>query len=655
MKLAELIYKEKQLNFLDKAFDKLPIEINIPLFSEWASDNRVIPPGVSEYYGPFDWNIAPHLKEPLDLCHPDSPYTHISLMKSVQSAGTTTVAENALAAFIRYKIGSVLFLTSSKGIGAIRGSANIDTLIDNSDLKDCLKPMSNRTGKKTKDNTFYKEFAGGIKLLISSYNSIGDLKSNTFHCIICDEWDEAGTELKDQGDIAGIIEGRTKGLRMYKIIQISTPTRAETSRINKSFNEGDQREYFLPCPECGERQILELKGRQMKYGLTFTTEEDKKSGEKVLIPETVRYICKYCGHEIYESKKQWMLQNGIWISQKAAINPKKASFHTSGLIAPEPFLSWERICQDFIGTRFGDDLLKFKDFTINDLGNPWLQVKKNAEWEMLRNRAEEYALGDIPEGNKITISGLELYDGPLILYAGCDVQKDRLELCVTGFGINGNKWIVDYQIFYGDTSSLDDPAWLALHEWVYTKEYKILNKKTYIYRCAIDVGYNPKQDKREKDYAGKANIVYNFVFARQDRFIAVMGNPDEKTQGILKESRVNDTLSQLKKRYFVSVSLLKQLIMDVIDQDEGYNAIHVPKYTNIQGKIIELPDDFYQQFLSERYQDDPKSPGNFKWVKITKRNEVLDTFIYSIAAAEFDNVIAFTNEAWYEFYITFID
>jgi len=648
----ESIYESQQKKFSLHRIDSLPVEIVVPPFSEWAEENRYIPPGVSDFYGQFDPMVAPHLIEPLNHLHPDDPCTHVSMMKSVQSANTTTIAENAMGAYIRYKLGSILFLTSTKGIGAIRGSANIDTLIDNSGLADYVKPMSNRTGRKTKDNVMYKEFSGGIKLLISSYNSIGDMKSNTWHLIIRDEWDEAGVELKDQGDIAGIIEGRTKGIRNYKILDISTPSRMETSRIYKSFMEGDQNEYFVPCPLCGEKQILVLKGRGEGYGLTFTREKDKLSGKKILIPETVRYTCQHCGKDFYESKKQWMLESGEWRPQAVPSNRKKHSYHSTGLIAPEAFLGWERICQDFIDTDFGQDLLKFKDFTINDIGNPWAAVKKTAKWEMLRARAEDYVMGEVPAGKKINISGVDLYSGPLILYAGTDVQGDRLEMCVTGFGVNGEKYIVDFQIFYGDTSNPDDPCWLSLEDWIYNHEYKILDKSSWIEMCAVDAGYNPsaRNDKRGKDYAGKAHVVYEFVSIRVDRFMAVMGSPDDKAIGILKESRINDVQTTLTKRYMVSVSLLKEMIMNVITLKEGHNCIHIPKYQTVEGIKIRVPDEFYQQFLSERYQEDPKKPGSFTWIKIRSRNEVLDTFIYSIAAADSQGITRWSNDVWSTFY-----
>ena len=645
---AEQLYKPAQIQWALNYLDSLTTHLNIPLFSKWAADNRYIPPGVSDWYGQFDPELTPHLIEILDRLHPDDPCRIITFMKSVQSAGTVTIIESAMGAVICYKLGSMLFLISTKSIGEIRVSANIDTMIDNSNLAHLVKPMSNRTGKKNKDNSSYKEFVGGIKLIVTSYNSIADLKSNTVHYIFEDELDEAKAELKDQGDIEGIIEGRTLGVLNYKIFKISTPSRAETYRIYKNFLEGDQREYFMPCPVCGEEQLLVLKRRGEKYGLTFTRETHKASGKKRLIPETVRYICKHCEKDFYESKKQWMLQNGIWRPQATAQDPLHHSYHASGLISP--FLPWQRIAQKFIDTRFGDDLLKFKDFTINVLGNPWMAVRKTASWEMLKKRAENYCMGEVPEGEKIIVSGQELTTGPMLLYAGADVQKDRLEMCVTGFGINGNKHIVDYQIFYGKTENIDDPCWIALDDYVYNHEYKILGKEAYIEMCAIDAGYNPKAEKRDKDYAGKNHIVYDFVSTRIDKFIAIMGNPDDKAIGILKESRITETQTLLMKRYLVSVSLLKEMVMNVIDNSQGHNTIHVPKYQKIQDIKAVMPDEFYQQFLSERYQENPKKPGTYIWKKIRNRNEVLDTFLYSIGAADYAGVTRWTNEVWSSYY-----
>lgn len=647
---AEDAIRDFQYSYAKERIELLPEEVIIKMFSAWAEENRYLPEGRAERYGPFDPKVVPHLMEILDSCHPDSPYNIISLMKSVQSAGTVSVAENLMGAWIYNKLGSILYLTSSKNIAQIRGSANIDLMIDNSNLADFIKPISNRTNRKTKDSSFYKELAGNNMLMLSSYNSIGDLKSNTFNLIVMDELDEAPAEVKNQGDTEELIEGRTMALSMYKILKLSTPSRAETSRINASFYMGDQREYFVPCPHCGEMQIIDLKGKGDKGGLTFAREINPDTGMSVLIQDTVRVICRFCGKNIRESAKPTMLINGEWRATAIPKDPKQRSYRNPGFISP--FLSWPRICQRYINTRFGEDILKFKDFTITVKAHAWRSIKKAASWEVLKNRAEDYCLGTVPKGRMENHNGVDVYVGPLLLYAGVDVQLDRLEMMVTGFGPFGEKWIVDYQLFFGDTRDLSSPCYLALHSWVYNHEYKILGNPAYIWLCAIDCGYDPrKSDKRNKDYNGKSHIIYEYVSRRTGKFIAVMGTPDEKSLGILKESRINDSKTTLTKRYMVAVSQLKTAIFDVIEEDSGFDCIHVPQRGLSDSVESPLPDDFYQQICSERYEAHPDNPKVFGWFKIRARNEGLDTLIYTIAASYFHNVKSWDLSMWKTAYI----
>ncbi len=648
----EAFYQENQIDKADKILDSLTEDITVPLISQWAEENRVYPPGTTDYHGPHDPDLLPHMKEIMDRGHPDDPCTHIFGMKSVQSAFTTTV-ESVIGAGIRYGIWNILYLTIDQALAARRSDKNINPMIDHSGLTEYMIPISNRKKRPRGDKALYKEFGGKRILALNSYNTIGAMKSDSYGLIVCDEWDEAPAELKGQGDTMGLIEGRTMGLRRFKIFFISTPTTVDKSRIYKGFLSGDQRHFNCPCPECGELQILVLKGGKYKHGLTFSCETHKETGQKLLIPDSIRYQCQFCGKEFRETKKQWMLKNGMWIPTAKPIDSKITSYHVPGFIAGEVFLSWERICQQFINTDFGKDVLKFKDFTINYLGKPWAAINKAASWEMLRDRAESYSYGEVPEGYIVKTDTGEIYSGVLVLYAGVDVQGDRLELHVVGFGANSEKWSIDYQIFYGKTENIDDSCWMALHEWVYSHTYKICGVECFISRCSIDAGWNPRGKRREKDYANKNHIVYEFVSLRTDRFIAIMGIDDEKAVSVIKEARITDDQSTLTKRYNIAVSVIKELIMNVIGQKIGYGTIHFPRFTTIEGQKIGLSDDHYKQFLSERYQEIEK--GKFGWVKIRARNEVWDTFIYAIAAAASDNVPTWPANVWMSYYYSLID
>jgi phage terminase large subunit GpA-like protein len=622
------LYKSQQKKLAKKVITSLPTEIVLPTITEWAEQNRYYPPGVSSFYGMHKASTAPHMVEPLENLHPDSPIQWTSIMKSVQSTATTT-AECAIGFYIRYKLANMGYYTATQELARIRGSANIDTMIDNSGLAEYVKPHSNRNSRKKADSALYKEFSGGIKLQLNSYNSIGGMKSNTIHFMILDEIDEMPEELKGQGDTLSILEGRTIAVRNPKVLVISTPTAMETSKISRLFIEGDQRYYHVPCPLCGEKQKLVLKSGDLKHGLTFNTEKNR-DGEKKLIPETVRYICEHCGKEFYESNKQWMLENGIWIPEAESKNPLKRSYHVNGLYSPQMFLSWERICQQYTETGFGQDILRFKDFTINYLGLPWSRVEKHESWEYVRDKADEYALGDLP-------------DGGLILYGGVDVQGDRVELCVIAVGRGMESWIIDYKIFYGNPGSLSDPCYIALDTFVRTQTYIFSGRKLPIRMVGMDTGYDPKH-KRPKDWDSKSNTIYQFVGPRQDKFRAIKGFPDIQSNfDLIQQSRI--TAGLLTVFYKINTPMMKEMIYKDITIVSGPRAIHFPKYRiDNNGSKRYIGDEFYKQFMSERYQE--MSPGVMGWKKIRSRNEVLDTYLYAKSMAYQDNLHVWTDNTW---------
>lgn len=630
-KTARDIYHKSEKKQLLKKLDLLPVSSAILTPVELLEKIRYMPAEITESYGMFSRETVPHLVEPLNRIHPNDPATHITVMKSVQSAATVTFIEGAMAYYTFYKLGSSLYLTSTKSMGRVRSSSALDVLIDNSGLADLLKPISTRMRRKTADTTFYKEFSGGVKWLITSYRSIGDMKSNQFHLICADEWDEAGLEIADQGDVAGIIEGRTMAARQYKILFVSTPTRMETSRIYKSFLEGDQRRYFVPCPICGRSQILVLKGQGRKHGLTFNRKKDIRTGVKILDTASVRYICEYCMGEFTEASKQEMLLAGEWAptwdrSDHVPKSPNHLSYHAQGLISP--FLSWTRICQQFINTDFGKELMLFKDFTINYMGNPWASQAKRSSWENIYERRGEYKPGIIPKG------GLQII-------AGADVHADRIEVLVVVFGRGAESWIIEKKVFFGLTDSLSNPIWTELSMWALSAEYRIHNKMWGLSLIAIDQGYNPNEKRtlgRNKDYAKKPHIVQEFV-AINVLFISVRGVPGEGE--IIKQHRIQN--SKLKKRYDVAVDILKEDIFARLDRTEGPGAIHFPDFEK----------ENFRQFCSEVFKE--VKPGKFGWAKTYERNEVLDCYVYALAAAYIMGIIRRFDDAWNQYEQNMID
>jgi len=603
-----------------KFIERWKTDAHIPLISEWAEQNRYMPVGQTELPGKIDHSIAPHLIEIQDNFHPDSGIKQTTIMKGTQSLLTTTL-ENVMGHSIRYKLHNILFIISSKAIAKIRSSAAIDPLIDNSGLAEYMKPISTRLKRKIADSTFYKEMHGGRRLMLTSWNSIADAKSLSWDLIIMDEIDEAPYELKGQGDPEAIFAGRGKTIRDLKIAKISTPTNT-TGRVYKNFLEGDQRYYNCACPHCGEKQVLKIKAGGRDYGLTAKSETIDSVAQ--VIPETVRYLCKFCQKDIYEFQKGYMLQNGVWIPNARPVDPGYRSYHVSNLMSPIMFYSWEQVMQEFAKTKYGGDITRFKNFTIDVLGEPWEARSDKKNWTELFDRAEKYPLGEIPQGG-------------LIVCGGADIQMDRIELQCVAYGIDMDSWVIDYQTFWGDTKNKNNKVWLDFANYLKTKKYKFKNTELKISLTAIDSGYNPKASKEDsRNGITTEHTVYEFV-ARTSFTIASRGN-DKLKDRVLKQERVHRK-SPLKVRYDLAVSELKDEIFIKLDLPIGSQGyIHFPD---------SLPKDYFQGFASEVFAE--TKPGQWSWKKIYERNEPLDTYILTRGAAEYLNLPTLTIDNWIEY------
>ena len=77
-----------------------------------------------------------------------------------------------------------------------------------------------------------------------------------------------------------------------RLVLGSTPTIKYESRIEKAFNESDQRRFLVPCPSCGHFQILRWPNLHW---------DKTPAGEH--LPDTVFYECERHGCIITEDQQ----------------------------------------------------------------------------------------------------------------------------------------------------------------------------------------------------------------------------------------------------------------------------------------------------------------------------------------------------------------
>jgi phage terminase large subunit GpA-like protein len=194
----------------------------------------------------------------------------------------------------------------------------------------CLSKKLDVKSRSLGNTLLHKVFPGG-HLTLAGANSAASLASRPIRIVLADEVDRYPPSAGTEGDPLMLAVKRTNNFWNRKIICVSTPTISGQSRIEREFEEGDERHFEVPCPYCGTRQSLVWE--RLRW-----TEEN---------PETVSYVCEECSREIPESEKASMLSRGAWHPRKPTNGI--ASFHLSELYSP--WKRWHEIVRDYLAAR----------------------------------------------------------------------------------------------------------------------------------------------------------------------------------------------------------------------------------------------------------------------------------------------------------------
>jgi phage terminase large subunit GpA-like protein len=250
------------------------------------------------------------------------------------------------------------------------------------------------------------------ELIFASGKSAANLRGTPAVRLMADEIDEASEDLADQGDVVELALGRVSdaGIRA-KVFVPCTPTIESTSIVWWWWLLSDQRKFMVPCPHCGTFQELVFEQ------LVFDRER----------PHLAEYRCAHCDGAIREIAKRTMLPAGRFEATAVASYHRLVGFHVSSLYAPLGSYSWGEMATQFVSAGGRED--KLKAFTNLRLGLPWKQHGNAPSVDALAANKEPYALGTLPARCGF-------------LTAGADVQKDRVEVYVWGWGPELESWLV---------------------------------------------------------------------------------------------------------------------------------------------------------------------------------------------------------------------
>jgi phage terminase large subunit GpA-like protein len=395
--------------------------------------------------------------------------------------------------------------------------------------------------------------------------------------LFLDEVDGYPGDVGGEGDPVAIAEKRTTTFPRRKIFLVSTPTIKGISRIEKEYLASDQRRYFVPCPECGNMDWIRWENIRW---------EEKK-------PQTAKLACVACGSLIEEWHKTEMLAGGEWRAT-AEGDGRTVGFHLSGLYSPIGWNSWSDCVAEFLQSK--EDPFKLRTWINTVLGETFEERGDSVDPMSLMARVEAYPA--------------EVPNGVGILVAAVDVQGDRLEVFVKGYGAAEESWLIASTQIHGDPAK--EETWFELDQFLQTKFTHESGQELSIERVTVDTG------------GMHTEAAYRYCRARYGRRVfAIKGGGDQGKPLVARPSRHN--------RYRVPLF--------VLCVDTGKETVYSRLRIGTPGPgYMHLPDwidkEYIDQLTAEKaIRKYVKGRGAVKeWVKLRERNEALDAEVYCLAA-----------------------
>lgn len=576
--------------------------------AEWAEAERIVPAeSGSPWPGRWRTERVPYLREIMQVMSLSHPARRVTFVKAAQLGGSEA-ALNLVGQIMAETPTSVLTMLPS--IDMVRGynRLKLDPMIAATPrLRERVRDQVERDDEAS--TVTFKRFPGGYLQLLTAASS-ANLQMRSARVLVCEEVSDYPLDTGGRGDPVAQLEARCIAYAgREKIAKVSTPAEEGACRVSEEYERSSKGRYLVPCPHCGERQALEWESLRWPKGRPLDAE----------------YHCTGCGAGIAHAHKAAMLAAGEWVHERPELITFHAGYSLSGLYSPT--LSWGDLASEW--EQVQGDQEKTKTFVQQKLGRAWRVAGEAPEWQRLYDRREEWLAGTVPAG-------------ALVLTAGVDVQRDRLEASVWGWGRGRESWLVDHVVINGSP-----------FQWRTWEQLVTLLNASYPHEAggAVPVSLAAVDSS---DGVSTAEV---YAFVRRvgtRRAVAVKGR-DGLPQAIAPGGKVDvkrngQRIGRLKP-FLVGASFLKgelyghlRLDRPTAESGEGFPPGYVHLPVHVAGE------EFCRQLVAEELRRAKTRNGGVKleWVKTRDRNEALDCRVYARAAAVLLGVDRWPDARWQE-------
>ncbi len=541
--------------------------------SEWSDKYRILTSEASAEAGRWRTDRTPYLKEIMDVLSPNSPVQQVKVIKGTQ-LGFSSIADNIAMCYLDFYPCPILYIlpteTLAKGTSKRRITPSIKA------IPHLAKKILGGKSKSDVGETYTKAVAGG-NLSLGWSNSTASFRSFSARVVILDDCDGYGSF--GEGDVMELGKARADAFANKKIYINSTPTIEGVSNIEPEFEDSDQCEYDMPCPECDI--LMPFKWEYMQYTV------DKKGA----LEGDVHCACPNCGTLIPEYKKTTMMAKGVWQPRNKGHIHK--GYKLSSFYSPLGWLSWNDIAREFIKAHklMGDgDARSMQVWQNTRNAEVWKHSLDGVDIKSSHDRVEDY--------------GCQVPDDVFVLTAGIDTQDDRFEVEVVGHGKNGETWSIDYKVISGDPQFQETQDMLDtyLSQDFIRKDGFIMN----IVGSGLDTGGH------------RTKAMYEYCKARANQKVFAIKGANTVTAPITNK-RVNQMIRNELNLFSIGVHTLKdEFYSNLAITEKGANYCHFPNKP--------VYNDKYFKMLTAEKRDEKG-----KYVKVRLRNEALDVRIYALA------------------------
>ncbi|MCL2344779.1 MAG: phage terminase large subunit family protein [Desulfobulbus sp.] len=434
--------------------------------SQWADDRLYLSPEDSAEQGKYTSARAPYQRGIMNAFNEEG-VEEIVVMSSAQ-VGKTLIFKSVVGYHIDVDPAPILVVLPTVEMAETFSKDRLAPMIRDTPV---LRGKVSDAKSRDSGNTIQKKnFPGGHVTMIGA-NAPAALASRPIRIVLCDEVDRYPPSAGTEGDPVNLARKRTITFRRRRRVALfSTPTVKGHSRIERAWKKSDQRRYNVPCPHCGHLHAL-------RWENVSIIDDD---------PATARMVCPSCGGLITDADRMAMLDAGQWVKENP--DSRIPGFHINELYSP--WRSFAGVAADYYAAKGNPE--EEKTWWNTSMGEPFEGVGEHADAAELAKRRENYDADTVP-------------DGVLTVTVGGDVQKDRIEAEIVGWGAGDESWGIEPVVLTGNPA--DPDVWQRLDELLATARFTTTDGRVLrVAGCCIDTGHFTQQ-------------VYEFATPRASRNI----------------------------------------------------------------------------------------------------------------------------------------